>query len=43
MTTVESDIVIIGGGVVGLSIAYGLLKKGLRVVCIDGSDIDLRA
>jgi glycine/D-amino acid oxidase-like deaminating enzyme len=43
MTIVESDIVIIGGGVVGLSIAYGLLKKGLRVVCIDGSDIDLRA
>lgn len=34
---------IIGGGVVGLSIAYGLLKRGQRVTVIDGSDDDSRA
>jgi glycine/D-amino acid oxidase-like deaminating enzyme len=34
---------IIGGGVVGLSIAYGLLKQGRQVTVIDGSDTDARA
>ncbi|MFK7997868.1 MAG: NAD(P)/FAD-dependent oxidoreductase [Granulosicoccus sp.] len=35
--------IIIGGGVVGLSIAYGLLKKGEDVIVIDGGDRDMRA
>ena len=34
---------IIGGGVVGLSIAYGLLKQGRAVTVVDGSDGDFRA
>ncbi|MCG7493177.1 FAD-binding oxidoreductase [Thalassobius sp. Cn5-15] len=34
---------VIGGGVVGLSVAYGLLKQGAQVTVIDGSDTDARA
>lgn len=34
---------VIGGGVVGLSIAYGLLKRGTSVTVIDGKDTDFRA
>ena len=34
---------IIGGRIVGLSVAHGLLKKGYSVICIDGSDTDFRA
>ncbi len=36
-------VVIIGGGVVGLSIAYGLLKSGQSVVVLDGAEEDFRA
>ncbi len=39
----ESDYVIIGGGVVGLSVAWGLLKRGLRVTVLDGDDGSFRA
>ncbi|MET4128546.1 FAD-dependent oxidoreductase [Roseovarius sp. MBR-6] len=39
----ESDYAIIGGGVVGLSVAWGLLRRGLRVTVIDGDDAGLRA
>lgn len=39
----ESDYAIIGGGVVGLSIAWGLLRLGLSVTVIDGDDTGLRA
>lgn len=35
--------IIVGGGVVGLSIAYGLLKKGEEVIVLDGADDDARA
>lgn len=35
--------IIIGGGVVGLSIAYGLLKEHKDVVVLDGADNDFRA
>lgn len=38
-----SEITIIGGGVVGLSIALGLLQAGRRVTVLDGSDGDFRA
>ncbi|MCB2095943.1 MAG: FAD-binding oxidoreductase [Rhodobacteraceae bacterium] len=38
-----SEITIIGGGVVGLSVALGLVRAGHRVTVLDGSDSDLRA
>ncbi len=38
-----SDYVIIGGGIVGLSTAWGLLKRGLRVTVLDGDDGSFRA
>lgn len=39
----QSEITIIGGGVVGLSVALGLLQKGHIVQVLDGSDDDKRA
>jgi glycine/D-amino acid oxidase-like deaminating enzyme len=39
----QSDYVVIGGGVVGLSIAWGLLKRGRHVTIIDGDDGSFRA
>jgi glycine/D-amino acid oxidase-like deaminating enzyme len=39
----SSDYVIIGGGVVGLSTAWGLLRRGLRVTVLDGDDGSFRA
>lgn len=39
----EADYAIIGGGVVGLSVAWGLLKRGKRVTVIDGDDGSFRA
>ncbi|MGC1504910.1 MAG: FAD-dependent oxidoreductase [Sulfitobacter sp.] len=38
-----SDYSIIGGGIVGLSTAWGLLKRGLRVTVLDGDDGSFRA
>lgn len=38
-----SDYAIIGGGIVGLSTAWGLLKRGLRVTVLDGGDGSFRA
>ncbi|MGB0914180.1 MAG: NAD(P)/FAD-dependent oxidoreductase, partial [Phaeobacter italicus] len=43
MPAQASDITIIGGGVVGLSTALGLLQAGLRVTVLDGADSDFRA
>lgn len=37
------DWAIIGGGVVGLSVAYGLARRGRRVLVLDGEDRDHRA
>ncbi|MCF1461157.1 FAD-binding oxidoreductase [Agrobacterium vitis] len=37
------SIIIIGGGVVGLSVAYGLLGQGKQVIVLDGDDGDFRA
>ena len=37
------DYAIIGGGVVGLSVAWGLLRRGHKVVVLDGSDGSFRA
>lgn len=39
----QSDYAIIGGGVVGLSVAWGLLRRGRTVTVIDGDDAGLRA
>lgn len=39
----EADYTIIGGGVVGLSVAWGLLNKGRRVIVLDGDDGSFRA
>lgn len=36
-------IVVIGGGLVGLAIALGLLREGAQVTVLDGSDRDFRA
>jgi len=37
------DVTVIGGGLVGAAIAYGLRRKGRRVVMLDEGDIALRA
>lgn len=39
----ETDYAIIGGGVVGLSVAWGLLRRGLSVTVLDGEDGSFRA
>ncbi|WP_247716867.1 NAD(P)/FAD-dependent oxidoreductase [Gymnodinialimonas ceratoperidinii] len=39
----EAEITVIGGGVVGLATAFGLLRAGRRVRVLDGADSDLRA
>lgn len=39
----DADYAVIGGGIVGLSIAWGLLKRGLRVTVVDGDDGSFRA
>ena len=39
----ETDYAIIGGGVVGLSVAWGMLKRGLKVTVLDGDDGSFRA
>jgi glycine/D-amino acid oxidase-like deaminating enzyme len=39
----QPDYLIIGGGVVGLSVAYGLLRIGRRVLVFDGGDGSYRA
>ena len=39
----EPEFAIVGGGVVGLSLAYGLLKKGKRVIVFDEGDGAFRA
>lgn len=41
--TFEADFAVIGGGVVGLSLAWGLLKRGRRVLVLDGDDGSFRA
>ena len=37
--TIKSDVLIIGGGPVGLSCAYYLLKSGRKVTLLDAKEI----
>lgn len=39
----QVDYAIIGGGVVGLSLGWGLIRRGLKVIVIDGDDGSFRA
>lgn len=39
----SSDAIVVGAGVVGSAIAYGLARQGWRVLVLDGADGDLRA
>lgn len=39
----ETDVIVVGGGVVGSAIACGLAWRGLRVLVLDGGDRDFRA
>lgn len=41
--THTSDVVVVGGGLVGTAVAYGLLRQGLSVAVVDGEDDALRA
>ncbi len=43
MDRTDPEIIIVGGGVVGLSVALGLLLAGRRVHVLDGADSDARA
>lgn len=43
MGTQNTDNLVIGAGVVGLSVAFGLLQAGHKVTILDGADGDLRA
>lgn len=42
-TRIDADAVVIGGGVVGMSIAYGLVKAGDKVIVLDEGDEAFRA
>ncbi|MGE9266344.1 FAD-dependent oxidoreductase [uncultured Paracoccus sp.] len=41
--TVDPDVVVIGGGVIGSAISLGLAMRGKRVTVLDGADIAHRA
>jgi glycine/D-amino acid oxidase-like deaminating enzyme len=40
---ITADIVVIGAGMVGAAVAYGLASRTLRVLVLDGGDRDFRA
>jgi glycine/D-amino acid oxidase-like deaminating enzyme len=39
----NTDVVVIGAGLVGSAIAYGLARRNLKVLLVDGGDRDFRA
>lgn len=41
--THTADVVVVGGGLVGSAVAYGLLRQGLSVAVVDGGDDTFRA
>jgi len=43
MQTERCDIAVIGGGLVGMALAFGLLRQGARVAVLDEGDVAYRA
>ena len=43
MSQTSFDTIIVGGGLVGAAVAYGLVGKGRSVAILDGEDRDFRA
>ena len=43
VTAMDTEYTVVGGGVVGLSVAWGLLKRGRSVRVLDGDDGSFRA
>lgn len=39
----ECEMVVVGGGLVGAALAWGLARIGIRTVVLDGEDLDARA
>lgn len=39
----DADVIIVGAGVVGAALAYGIARRGSRVIMLDGNDRDFRA
>lgn len=39
----DADVIVIGAGVVGAALAYGIAREGHRVIVVDGGDRDFRA
>lgn len=39
----ELDVIIVGGGLLGAAVGYGLAKAGQKVLILDGDDTDFRA
>ncbi len=39
----EAEVIVIGAGMVGAAAAYGLARRGLRPLVVDGGDLDYRA
>ena len=37
------DVIIVGGGLIGLSVAYGLARRGHDCLLLDSSDRDFKA
>lgn len=43
MSTERTNIAVIGGGLVGMAVAYGLLRQGAKVAVLDEGDVAFRA
>ena len=43
MNTMNADVVVIGGGVIGAAVAYGLAEQKASVVMLDREDFQLTA
>ncbi len=43
MSGLDAEIAVLGGGVVGLSVAYGLTRLGREVLVLDEGDVAHRA
>ena len=43
MSSRDADVLVLGGGLVGTAVAYGLARLGQRVLVLDEGDIAHRA